>query len=167
MYCNNGKFHEYITVGTNIYMTDHKHIGILGHKDYTQFGELETTSYVYGKNVNVVGYNNVLIDSQKSTAVRCEDGPIEIIAAKSLDMNSGITMNIKSDSSINIRAGSEMHVLSTNASEIKSFTKNVDINAKTYINLNAENGITVPESCYGTTLPSTGVEGQVFFKLIS
>lgn len=142
MHCNNGKFHEYITVGTNIYMTEHKHVGILGNVNYTQFGEYGINSYLVGNDVDVDG-NKILVQGQNSIYITSPKGPIDLDAKQSLSMTS------------------------EDITSIKSMNKSVNINAKTYVNLNAESGITVPESCYGTTVPSSGVEGQVFFKLIS
>ena len=36
-----------------------------------------------------------------------------------------------------------------------------------YLNLSGNSGIIINNSNYGTTLPTTGVEGQIFFKIIS
>lgn len=48
-----------------------------------------------------------------------------------------------------------------------SAASDINISASSYLNLEGFSGITVGRYSYGTTLPSSGVEGQVFFKLIS
>lgn len=59
---------------------------------------------------------------------------------------------------VGIKANNQFHVDSVAGSSIRS---------DKYVNINGVSGITIGSSSYGPTLPSTGVEGQIFFKLIS
>ena len=68
---------------------------------------------------------------------------------------------------VGITASNTFFADSVEGSYVRS-QKNVNIQAGTYVNLNGASGITVNNSNYGTSLPTTGnVEGRVFFKLIS
>ena len=127
MHWNNGRFHEDITVGNRVYITDHKHIAISGGYNSITFGESSVDANLYGKNILI-----------KTTA---SNTSIDIDAVKNLNLKSG-----------------------TNAT-IESGTVNVD--AGTYLNLKSGTGITVTSASYGTSLPSSGTTGQIFFKLIS
>lgn len=50
----------------------------------------------------------------------------------------------------------------------KLYGNNVQIDAKEYVDLRGNKGITISNISYGTTLPEeNNVEGRVFFRLIS
>lgn len=135
MHWNNGKFHENITVGQTVYITDHKHIAISGGINFVEFGE----SVV---NTNVKG-NNITITANRKLSANASDG-IEIIA------KGGDMLIQSSQGEVNINADS-----------------NLNINANGYFNITAQNGITVNPKNYGTSLPNSGVTGQIFLKLLS
>lgn len=155
MHWSNGKFHKDVTVGGTLYTTDHKHVGIYGTKDYTQFGEPSVHSYLQGKDVGVVADNKFFADSKAGS-------------------------NLWSKKYIHIEAGSDSpSYTSTNGSGLEFVSKNGEaifraeghaatVKSTSYVNLNGGTGITINNSSYGNTLPTTGnVEGRVYFKLIS
>lgn len=187
MHWSNGKFHETITVVDRMYITDHKHIAVYGTKDYTGFGETGINSYLYGKDVGVTANNKYYSDSQAGSNlwskkyIRLEAGSseanhgsengsgIEIVSknGKVLLSAEGYEATIKSTSSgVSISAGSNLNMNAGTYANVTAKTY-ANITAGSYINLNAGSGIVVNNGSYGTSLPSYGTEGQMFFKLIS
>ena len=103
MHWNNGRFHESILVGEKVYMTDHKHIAIYGTKDYTQFGELNVNSYLYGNSIEVSANDNITSTSTNDTNV----------FAKNINITSSNDANIKStDNNVNIVAKNYINLTS-------------------------------------------------------
>lgn len=78
MHWNNGKFHEHITVGDKIYITDHRHVAISGTYNFTQFGESTIDTHIEGKNILINSNNNVNIRANSYI---------------NLSSNNGITIN--------------------------------------------------------------------------
>lgn len=164
MHWNNGKFHKDLTVGGVVYTTDHKHVAIFGTKDYTQYGEPDVHSYLYGKDVGVVANNKFFADSNTGSNlwskqyIRIEAGSGS--ANHGSDSGTGIEIISKNGDALLSADGY--------AATVKSINNAVNITADTYVNLNGKTGITINNASYGTELPTTGnVEGRVFFKLIS
>lgn len=154
MHWNNGKFHESITVGGIVYITDHKHVAIFGTKDYTGYGESDTHSYIYGKDVGITASNKFYSDSTAGSNLWSKQ--YIHIEAGSGSANHG------SDS------GTGIEIVSKNgAALVSSEGYSTTIKSTNYVNLNSGSGITINNVSYGTSLPSSGVEGQIFFKLIS
>lgn len=154
MHWNNAKIDKDITIGGTAYITDHKHVAIFGTKDYTQYGEPDVHSYVYGKDVGIVANNKFFADSNAGSNLWSKQY-VRIEAGSS-------SANHNSDS------GAGIEIVSKNgAALLKSEGYAINITAGTYLNLNSNSGITINNVSYGTSLPSSGVEGQVFFKLIS
>lgn len=153
MHWNNGRFHGDITVGKTIFITDHKHVAILGTKDYTSFGDTITNTNMYGKNINIDSSNKLTAGSKTGSNlwsneyIRIESG---VVAP---DANDGNGIKIASSNG--------------NISIITNNSDSINIDSGNYLNLKSKNGITVNNVSYGTTLPTSGVEGQIFFKLIS
>ena len=155
MYSNNGKFIKDILVGEKIYITDHKHIAIFGSKDYTGFGESSVNSYMYGKDVGITADNKFFADSNAGS---------NLSSKQYVHIESGSsTPNHGSDN------GAGVEIVSKNGNAVLSSEGNNSTTVKStnYVNLNSGKGVTVNNISYGTTLPSTGIEGQIFFKLIS
>ena len=163
MHWNNGKFHQDITVGGVVYITDHKHAAISGTKDYTQYGEPDVHSYVYGKDVGLVANNKFFADSNAGSNLWSKQ--YIHIEAGSSSANHG--SNNGSGIEIISKNGVALFSAEGYDTTIKSNNNAVNITAGTYVNLNGLSGITINNSSYGTSLPTSGVEGRVFFKLIS
>lgn len=163
MHWNNGTVHKSLTVGEKVYITDHKHAAIFGAKDYIGYGESGINSYMYGKDIDLIANNKFYADSNAGSNlwskqyIRIEAGSSS--ANHGSDSGSGVEIVSKNGAALLSAEGYTTTVKSTN--------KNVDITAGTYINLNGGTGITVNSTSYGTSLPSSGTEGRVFFKLIS
>lgn len=154
MHWDNGKFHKDITVGGTVYITDHKHVGIFGAKDYTQYGEPTVHSYLYGNDIGIVANNKFFADSNAGS---------NLWSKQYIHIEAGSTSANHGSSN-----GTGIEIISKNGPTlINSDSNAVNITAGTYINLNGGAGITINNSSYGTSLPSSGVEGRVFFKLIS
>ena len=162
MHWNNGMFHESITVKDVIYITDHKHIAITGTKDYTWYGESNIDSCMFGKNIGIVSENKLYSDSYTGSNLWSKQY-IRIEAGST-------TANHNSDSGKGIEIVSKNGALLLNgdgyATNVRS-TNEVNITAGTHLNLHSNSGITINNVSYGTSLPASGTEGQIFFKLIS
>lgn len=154
MHWDNGRIHKDLTVGNRVYITDHKHIAIFGTKDYTGYGEQTVNSYIYGKDVAITANNKFYSDSMVGSNLWSKQY-IHIEAGSD-------TTNHGSDNGVGIE------IVSKNGPAVINANNNpVNITAGTYVNLNGTSGITINNSSYGTSLPSSGVEGRMFFKLIS
>lgn len=163
MHWNNGKFHESITVIDKVYITDHKHSAIYGGKDFIGYGESGINSYMYGKDIGLAANNKFYSDSTAGSSVWSKK--YVHIEAGSTTANHGSD----SDTGIVIVSKNGAALLSAEGynTDVKSTNKAVNISAGTYINLNGTSGITINNSSYGTSLPTSGTEGRIFFKLIS
>ena len=105
---------------------------------------------IYGK-LYTSDHKHLAISGNKNGTIFGESGAKTFLRGNGIDINSVDTINSAS----------------TNETTISSINQSVNLKASKYVNLNGTSGITVSSSSYGTTLPSTGTEGQVFFKLIS
>lgn len=153
MHWSSGNFQGTVTVGKRIYITDHKHLAISGGYNYTTFGIGDTDSNLVGNNVEIVANNKLSSYSFEGT---------RSWSKKYVRIESGSNENMPYDESLGIQ------IISKNGPIAIVVDENpVNIIGGTYINLIGNTGITIGPSSYGTSLPSSGVEGQVFFKLIS
>lgn len=154
MYCNSGRFINNATIGGCLYITDHKHKAVYGDKDNIKYGESEINSCIYGKDIGITASNKLFTDSIYGT-----------------NLGSKQYVHIESGSnSINHSSGSGfgIEIVSKNGDTlVNSEGYSTTIKSTNYVNLNSGSGITVNNISYGTSLPSSGVEGQIFFKLIS
>ena len=153
MHWNNGRFHENILVGKNIYITDHKHTAISGTVHYTQFGEVYTDSFLYGNKVNIMAQEELDVNSSGSRF-----------------SSDKYTKIISGNNNISEIGNYGIEIVSNNGDIIinSKGTYSTNIKSANFVNLNGTKGITVNSSNYGTSLPTTNnVEGKVFFKLIS
>ena len=155
MHWNNGRFHENITVGKTIYITDHKHVAVFGDSNYVGYGSAKVDSYVYGK--------NVVIDAAVKGCIKSQDGN-SIQSKKFILIQAGSNLtDYKLYNGLGIELNSNEH-----STTIKSTDNTVNIIAGTHINLSSNHGVTLNNISYGTTLPTdNNVEGKIFFKLIS
>ena len=154
MYFNNGRFIEDITVGGKVYITDHKHTAISGDYNYTQFGESSINSIIRGDDISSIANNKSYSDSTNGSNLWSKQ--YIHIESSSGEPNHG---------SIN---GNGVEIVSKNGEMlVSSESHSTTIKSTNYVNLNSGTGITVNNISYGTSLPSSGVEGQIFFKLIS
>ena len=164
MHWNNGRFHESVTVGNKVFMTDHKHIAIFGTKDYTGYGESGINSYMYGKDIGIIANNKFYSDSNSGSNLWSKQY-IHIEAGSNYanhgsDNGTGIEIVSKN--------GPAILSAESNSATIRSNNNSVNINAGTYVNLNGGSGIVINNTSYGTSLPTSGnTEGRVYFKLIS
>ena len=154
MHWSSGKFHKDVTVGGTLYTTDHKHVGIYGTKDYTQFGELSVNSYLQGNDVGITANNKFFADSNAGS---------NLWSKQYIRIESGSTANHGSEN------GSGIEIVSKNGEALFSAEGYAaTVKSSTYVNLNGATGITINNSSYGTTLPTSGnTEGRLYFKLIS
>ena len=104
------------------------------------------------KHVAISGGSNYIEFGENSINTNVRGNNIDITANKKLTANAsnGIEVNAK---------GGDML--------LKSSQGEVNIDANRYFNINAQSGITINNKNYGTTLPSSGVQGQIFLKLLS
>ena len=177
MHWNNGKIHESITVSERVYITDHKHSAICGGKDFIEYGQLDINTVIFGNNMDIISndkmhlYSDGGIDALTSKYVKIISGTdnIDITNDIGIDIVSkNGTLDIVGDGyEVTIQSNNNnINVLSSDNIFISS-DSNTNITTGEYINLNAGKGITISNVNYGTSLPLTGVEGRVFFKLIS
>lgn len=164
MHWSNGRFHENIVVGKTIYITDHKHIAVFGGKDYTEYGESSIHSYIKGKNVGITASNKFFADSTAGSNLWSK----EYIHIES-GSNTANHERTNRDNGIEIVSKKGNIFINTEVNEINIHSNNNSINleAGEYVNINSGNGITINNVSYGTSLPGSGVEGEIFFKLIS
>lgn len=144
-----------LSVGDTIYITEHRHKAVYGDENSIKYGELEVNSYVYGKNVGLTADNKLFADSTKGT---------NLGSNKYVRIESGFNaVNHTSTSS-----GFGIEIVSKNGDTlVSSEGHSTTVKSTKYVNLNSGSGVTINNVSYGTTLPSSGVEGQIFFKLIS
>lgn len=118
------------------------------------------------------------INAKNGTGKLTSTGQIDIISSAGkvkIDGNSAFEATTKGTASIT--SDGNASVISNNGTldltakgkvNLTSSTGSVDINSvAALLNLKAKTGITVSTSAYGTSLPGSGTEGQIYFKLIS
>jgi uncharacterized protein (DUF2345 family) len=143
MHWNNGKFHENITVGQTVYVTDHKHIAIHGTKDYTTFGEYETKSNIYGKSIAITANDEVSIQSNNKSISNTAKTNMSFTAGGYVDTKAGTYMNISANDAIVIQSNNKS-IYNTAKTSISNIAGNyVDTKAGTYININANDEVLI------------------------
>lgn len=154
MYCNSGRFITDVTIGGCLYITDHKHKAVYGDKNSINYGESEINSYVYGKDIGLTANSKLFADSSNGTNLGSKQYVHIESGSNSINHSSG--------------SGSGIEIVSKNGDTlVNSEGYSTTVKSTNYVNLNSGSGITVNNVSYGTSLPSSGVEGQIFFKLIS
>jgi len=178
-------------------MTEHKHYGIRGSETSTIFGDGIVDTEMYGNKIKIKSTNgDIDIVSPKdvnvsaiTNAITCKDFKVDANNGASIKAKN--TVVISSDGTANIYADKKLEIISNTdtirieASKdvgIKSVNGNAAINAKNNVSITSGNNIdlnctnlnlkpssrcTLSSAMYGTSLPGSGVQGQVFFKLIS
>jgi uncharacterized protein (DUF2345 family) len=108
----------------------------------------------------------------RNITINSGNGAVNIIGKTGANITAssgsvGITASASISATANNGALSLIADGSGNETILKSTYYDVSIDAGRYINLTATSGIVVNSIAYGTSLPSSGINGRIFFKLIS
>lgn len=194
MHWMNGEFHENITAYNAIYVNEHRHIGIKGLIDKTIYGEDNIKSEMRGNDVLIESSNGPIILNARNadgyvsiaanTYMQFISGTGILITANSgININGGSYTNIGTDNgpiAITARGSNRNTIIKAENGSvslqaagtdkdviIESSNRDVIIYAAETIQLMPNKNLVVKNTLYGTSLPSSGETGQVFFKLIS
>lgn len=109
------------------------------------------------------------VSSTKQLDIISSTDKVKINGKTAVEITTEGTATITSDGNASVISNNgTLSLTGKNKVSLASSNADVDINSVGgLLNLKAKSGITVNTSSYGTSLPSTGSEGRVYFKLIS
>lgn len=187
MHWNTGTFHGPITVEKEVYITEFKYPAISGEFEAITYSSDKVTTTVLGKGVNVKSTVGITAEANNDISVTSKTGSITITSNKGVTVRPGAngyflisdqTNAVVSINSVKGEITLECHKnniddshnrinIAENDIVVHTESGNVKLEANEYIEINPKKGTTLASNMYGNQLPSSGIQGQLFFKLIA
>ena len=161
MHWETGEFHKNVLFETEAYITPHKHLAISGSATTVYFGNRKSNTTLFGRNTRVYAEDTISLEAVETITEN----------AKKVCIETNNYSIIDDSCSIILTAGRAMSLNAKNHINIKSHESAVNIASKSHISLTPGTSIIITDYnrnvIYGPSLPNTGEEGRIFFKLIS